>query len=79
MPAIKLIPRDTEIEKKNALEMIEELRSNIESGKTVRFGLVQFGPSGFWTEFSSATDRLRDGAVLIQLGMRLLGLAGDAD
>jgi len=74
---LRLVNKDAATEKQNALDMLDEVRQRIESGETLRIGIVQVGPHKHATEFSSGLHALEDGALLVQLGLRMIGLAGD--
>ena len=62
--------------KQQALETLDNLRQRIESGETIRFGLVECRRNGdYSTEFSSGMNKREDAAMLIDLALRLLGFA----
>lgn len=70
---LKVIPADDSA-KQDALGLIEELKQRVEFGETYRFGLVECRRGSEWsTMFSSSDDRRVDGAMLIELGLRILG------
>ena len=77
IPLSNVAALDTEqgaVARKNAIEQLEELRKRILSGETVRFGTIEFRRGGdYSTQFSDGIDKLRSAALLIELGMRMLG------
>ena len=77
MSATRLkVVTDDEVAKRNALEMVDELRERILAGDTVRFGLIEVRRGSAWsTSFSSGAEKLQDAAMLIDLGIRMLGFA----
>lgn len=71
---LQLVPRDEAVARQNALEMVDELRQRIVNGETLRFGLVETRVGEIWaTSFSSGMHKREDGAMLIELGLRMLG------
>ena len=62
--------------KQNALEQLDELRKRIESGETLRFGIIECKQAGdYSTSFSSQTNKREDAAMLLELSLRMLNFA----
>jgi hypothetical protein len=63
-----------DLERKNMLEAIDELRQRIDSGVVTRFGLIECRADGMYsTQFTSAMHKREDAAMLLDLALRLLG------
>ena len=58
----------------NALEIIDEVRARVVSGETLRNGLIECRKgSEYSNAFSSGMNKREDAAMLIDLGLRLMG------
>jgi hypothetical protein len=72
---LKIVNPD-EVAQRNALEMADELRARIVAGEVVRFGLIECRRGDLWaTSFSSGMDKRHGAAMLIELGVKMLGFA----
>lgn len=68
------LPPVDAVAKKNALDTLDAVRKRVEDGTTLRFGLVEARANGeYSTEFTMATHKREDAAMLIDLALRLLG------
>lgn len=73
---VLLQPASETKQKQNALEQLEELRKRIESGETLRFGIIECKQgSDYSTSFSSQANKREDAAMLIELALRMLNFA----
>jgi hypothetical protein len=62
------------IERDQMLEALDGLRARIDAGEVTRFGLIECRSNGLYsTQFTSATHKREDAAMLLDLSLRLLG------